>query len=92
MRIFPPEQNAKFLDSQTESGKQNQTEANRNKRLNHEPVIHPVVVRSLAQFERPLREVIPVKDDDEIHAGTEVLVLRHRLEEGYRLVPLGQIG
>lgn len=33
----------------------------------------------------------PLKDDDEIPAGTEVLVLRHRLEEGYRLVPLGQI-
>ncbi len=31
----------------------------------------------------------PLKDDDEITAGTEVLVLRHRLEEGYRLVPLG---
>ena len=31
----------------------------------------------------------PLKDDEEIHAGTEVLVLRHRLEEGYRLVPLG---
>ena len=31
----------------------------------------------------------PLKDDDEIHAGTEVLVLRHRHEEGYRLVPLG---
>ncbi len=31
----------------------------------------------------------PLKDDDEIPAGTEVLVLRHRLEEGYRLVPLG---
>ncbi len=31
----------------------------------------------------------PLKDDDEIAAGTEVLVLRHRLEEGYRLVPLG---
>ena len=31
----------------------------------------------------------PLKDDDEISAGTRVLVLRHRLEEGYRLVPLG---
>lgn len=31
----------------------------------------------------------PLKDDDEIAAGTEVLVLRHRFEEGYRLVPLG---
>lgn len=31
----------------------------------------------------------PLKDDDEIPAGTEVLVLRHRLEQGYRLVPLG---
>lgn len=31
----------------------------------------------------------PLKDDDEIPAGTEVLVLRHRYEEGYRLVPLG---
>lgn len=31
----------------------------------------------------------PLKDDDEIPAGTEVLVLRHRFEEGYRLVPLG---
>ncbi|MEM9972336.1 MAG: OB-fold-containig protein [Pseudomonadota bacterium] len=33
----------------------------------------------------------PLKDDEEIPAGTEVLVLRHRLEQGYRLVPLGQI-
>ncbi|WP_424965345.1 OB-fold-containig protein [Dinoroseobacter sp. S375] len=31
----------------------------------------------------------PLKDEDEIPAGTEVLVLRHRFEEGYRLVPLG---
>ena len=31
----------------------------------------------------------PLKDADEIPAGTRVLVLRHRLEEGYRLVPLG---
>ncbi|MEM6387853.1 MAG: OB-fold-containig protein [Pseudomonadota bacterium] len=31
----------------------------------------------------------PLKDDDEIPAGTSVLVLRHRFEEGYRLVPLG---
>ena len=31
----------------------------------------------------------PLKDDDEIPAGTEVLVLRHRIEQGYRLVPLG---
>ncbi len=31
----------------------------------------------------------PLKDEDEITAGTEVLVLRHRLEQGYRLVPLG---
>ena len=31
----------------------------------------------------------PLKDEDEITAGTEVLVLRHRLEDGYRLVPLG---
>lgn len=31
----------------------------------------------------------PLKDDDEITAGTEVLVLRHRHECGYRLVPLG---
>lgn len=31
----------------------------------------------------------PLKDEDEIPAGTRVLVLRHRLGEGYRLVPLG---
>ena len=31
----------------------------------------------------------PLKDEDEIPAGTLVLVLRHRLEDGYRLVPLG---
>lgn len=31
----------------------------------------------------------PLKDDDVIPAGTRVLVLRHRLEQGYRLVPLG---
>lgn len=31
----------------------------------------------------------PLKDEEEISAGTEVLVLRHRFEEGYRLVPLG---
>jgi hypothetical protein len=31
----------------------------------------------------------PLKDEDEIPAGTRVLVLRHRLEGGYRLVPLG---
>jgi len=31
----------------------------------------------------------PLKDEDEISAGTKVLVLRHRIEEGYRLVPLG---
>ena len=31
----------------------------------------------------------PLKDDDTIPAGTEVLVLRHRFDEGYRLVPLG---
>lgn len=31
----------------------------------------------------------PLKDEDEIPAGTQVLVLRHRFEEGYRLVPLG---
>ncbi|MGR3514918.1 MAG: OB-fold-containig protein [Paracoccaceae bacterium] len=31
----------------------------------------------------------PLKDEDEIPAGTQVLVLRHRYEEGYRLVPLG---
>lgn len=33
----------------------------------------------------------PLKDDEEIPAGTEVLVLRHRFEEGYRLVPLGTV-
>ncbi|MEO1024664.1 MAG: OB-fold-containig protein [Pseudomonadota bacterium] len=31
----------------------------------------------------------PLKDEDEISAGTEVLVLRHKREDGYRLVPLG---
>lgn len=31
----------------------------------------------------------PLKDDDIIPAGTDVLVLRHRLTQGYRLVPLG---
>ena len=31
----------------------------------------------------------PLNDEAEIPAGTQVLVLRHRLEEGYRLVPLG---
>lgn len=31
----------------------------------------------------------PLRDDDEIPAGTRVVVLRHRLEDGYRLVPLG---
>lgn len=31
----------------------------------------------------------PLKDEDEIPAGSQVLVLRHRFEEGYRLVPLG---
>lgn len=31
----------------------------------------------------------PLKDEDEIVAGTEVLVLRHKREKGYRLVPLG---
>lgn len=31
----------------------------------------------------------PLKDEDEIPAGTRVLVLRHRLQEGYRLIPLG---
>ena len=30
----------------------------------------------------------PLKDDDAIPAGTEVRVLRHRYETGYRLVPL----
>ncbi len=30
----------------------------------------------------------PLKDDIEIPAGTEVLVLRHKLNEGYRLVPI----
>ena len=31
----------------------------------------------------------PLKDEDTIAAGTEVLVLRHRYNEGYRLVALG---
>lgn len=31
----------------------------------------------------------PLKDEDEIPAGTRVLVLRHRLDQGYRLVPMG---
>ena len=31
----------------------------------------------------------PLKDDDVIVAGTQVLVLRHKLNEGYRIVPLG---
>lgn len=31
----------------------------------------------------------PLKNDDAIPAGTRVLVLRHRFEGGYRLVPLG---
>ncbi|MEO0567599.1 MAG: OB-fold-containig protein [Pseudomonadota bacterium] len=31
----------------------------------------------------------PLKDCEEITAGTEVLVLRHKREEGYRLVPIG---
>ena len=31
----------------------------------------------------------PLKDDQMIVAGTDVLVLRHRRNEGYRLVPLG---
>lgn len=31
----------------------------------------------------------PLKDEDEIPAGTEVLVLRHKREDGYRIVPLG---
>lgn len=31
----------------------------------------------------------PLKDNDAISAGTKVLVLRHRIEQGYRLVPLG---
>ena len=31
----------------------------------------------------------PLRDDDAISAGTKVLVLRHRIEQGYRLVPLG---
>ena len=30
----------------------------------------------------------PLKDDVEIPAGTEVLVLRHKLDQGYRLVPI----
>ena len=31
----------------------------------------------------------PLKDEAEIAAGTEVRVLRHRFEDGYRLVRLG---
>ena len=31
----------------------------------------------------------PLKDADRISAGTSVLVLRHRKDQGYRLVPLG---
>ncbi|MEO9824854.1 MAG: OB-fold-containig protein [Paracoccaceae bacterium] len=31
----------------------------------------------------------PLKDEDTIDAGTQVLVLRHRFNEGYRLVALG---
>ena len=31
----------------------------------------------------------PLKDEDVIPAGTDVLVLRHRHTQGYRLVPLG---
>lgn len=33
----------------------------------------------------------PLKDTDEITAGTEVLVLRHRRDDGYLLVPLSDI-
>lgn len=33
----------------------------------------------------------PLKDADEIPVGTEVLVLRHRLNEGYRIVPVGPV-
>lgn len=31
----------------------------------------------------------PLKDDENIPVGTRVLVLRHRRDQGYRLVPLG---
>lgn len=30
----------------------------------------------------------PLKDDAEIPAGTQVLVLRHKIDQGYRLVPI----
>lgn len=34
----------------------------------------------------------PLKDEDEITAGTEVLVLRHKLNQGYRIVAFGADG
>ena len=33
----------------------------------------------------------PLKADDAIPTGTDVLVLRHRKDQGYRLVPLGDV-
>ena len=33
----------------------------------------------------------PLKEDDAIPAGTDVLVLRHRKDQGYRLVSLGDV-